>query len=508
MKKKFGQIFQDRLLIGGILLIAQLVLMVLCIVFLSNKWFVFYRIFELLSVFMVIWLIRKYDNPAYKMAWIIVILLFPLFGGIFYLFWGNTPFNRARAMHKIEALTADYPNKPTREAAEKLEEIMPEYARCAQYIETIGCSPVWGGSQTEYFASGEEQFASMKEEFIKAEHFIFVEYFILEEGEMWNTLLGILVEKVRQGVDVRVMYDDAGCISKLPWKYDEYLRSLGIQTVRFNKFIPTLNTYLNNRDHRKICVIDGNVGYMGGINLADEYINKVIRFGYWKDTGILVRGEAVANMTQMFLQLWEFSTGQGVGDHTEYLPTISVPSTSFVQPFGDSPLDDYNVGETVYMQIINNARKYVYITTPYLVLDNEMMTALTTAAQSGIDVRIVTPGIPDKPVVYTVTRSFYQQLIRAGVRIYEYRPGFIHAKMVVSDDEVAVVGTINMDFRSFYLHFECATAFYSGNIPVEVREDIEQCIEESREIDKEWIRRMPWPLSIFGSILRVFSPLL
>lgn len=508
MKKKFGGILQDRLLIGGILLIFQMVCMVLCISFLSVKWLLLSRVFEVLSITIVIWLSRKYDNPAYKIAWIIVILLFPLFGGIFYLFWGNTPFNRARAMHRIEKLNPDYSGKLFHPATRRLAHVMPHYSRCARYIETINGSPAWGGSQGEYFASGEEQFASMQVELAKAKRFIFMEYFILEEGEMWNTLLAILADKVRSGVDVRVMYDDAGCISKLPLRYGDYLRSLGIQTVRFNKFIPTLNTYLNNRDHRKICIVDGNIGYMGGINLADEYINKNIRFGYWKDTAILVHGEAVANMTEMFLQLWEFSTGQYTSDHTAYLPTVSLPSTGFVQPFGDSPMDNFNVSETVYMQIINNAKRYVYITTPYLVLDNEMLTALTTAAQSGVDVRIVTPGIPDKPVVYAVTRSFYQQLIRAGVKIYEYRPGFVHAKMVVSDDDVAVVGTINMDFRSFYLHFECGTVFYSGNIPLQVRADIEQCIECSREIDEEWIRRMPWPASIAASILRMFSPLL
>lgn len=508
MKKKIGGILQDRLLIGGILLILQLIIMVLCIVLLSNKWLIFYRTFEILSIMMVIWLIRKYDNPAYKMAWIIVILLFPLFGGIFYLFWGNTPFNRARTMHKISKLGSGYEKTSIQPATKRLERVMPQHARRARYIETFSGCPAWSGSQTEYFRSGEEQFASMKIELAKAERFIFLEYFILEEGEMWNTILDILVQKVRQGVKVRVMYDDAGCISKLPWKYDSYLQSLGVEAVRFNKFIPTLNTYLNNRDHRKICVIDGNVGYMGGINLADEYINKTIRFGHWKDTAILVRGEGVVNMTEMFLQLWEFSVGKHTEEHTAYLPTISLPATGFVQPFGDSPMDGYNVSETVYMQIINNARDYVYITTPYLVLDNEMLTALVTAAQSGVDVRIVTPGIPDKPAVYAVTRSFYQQLIRAGVKIYEYRPGFVHAKMVVADNDVAVVGTINMDFRSFYLHFECGTVFYSGNVPEEVRIDIEQCIEQSREIDEEWIRRMPWPASIAASILRLLAPLL
>lgn len=509
MKKKVGGILRDRLFIGGVLLLLQIVLMITAISSLSERWIFFYRTFIVLSIIMVIWLVRKHDNPSYKIAWIIVILIFPLFGGVFYLFWGNTPFNRARKMHQIEPLhPTDYAGAPVEPITRQAETLMPRYVRRVRYIERCSGAPLWAGTQSQYFASGEEQFASMIIELERAERFIFMEYFIIEEGEMWNTLLDILVRKVRAGVDVRVMYDDAGSISKLPSKYDVYLRSLGLRVVKFNPFVPTLNTYLNNRDHRKICVIDGNVGYMGGINLADEYINRVVRYGYWKDTAVLLRGEAVANITAMFLQLWNFTAGEHGSSMLPYMPTRSVKGDGYVQPFGDSPMDEENVGETVYMQIINNARKYVYITTPYLVIDNEMVTALCTAAKSGIDVRIVTPGIPDKPPVYLVTRSYYQQLIHAGVRIYEYRPGFVHAKMFVSDDDIAVVGTINMDFRSFYLHFECGTVFYQGSMPAKVRVDIAHMLEQSREIDEEWCRRTPWPVSIAASVLRVFAPLL
>lgn len=335
-----------------------------------------------------------------------------------------------------------------------------------------------------------------------------MEFFIIEPGHMWDSILEILRQKAAQGVDVRVMYDDVGCIYTLPRNYDKTLRSMGIQAVRFNRFLPMLNTYFNYRDHRKMCIIDGNVGYTGGINLADEYINEKERFGHWKDTGVKLVGSGVANMTALFLQLWDFSVREQTENLVDYLPTITAPSDGYVQAFADSPLDDYNVSETVFMNIITGATKSVYITSPYLTLDNEMITALCTAAQSGVDVRIVTPGIPDKKYVYLVTQSYYAQLIAAGVRIYEYTPGFIHSKMIVADNDIAVVGTINMDFRSFYLHFECGTVFYRGSIVDKVRQDILGTIEMSREIDKDWLKVYPKWKSICASFLSMFAPLM
>lgn len=509
VKKGIGRLLQDRLFIGGSLLILQMLIMILCIFQISAKWIWIYRSFTVLSMVMVIWIIRKYDNPAYKLAWIIVIMCFPLCGGVFYLAWGNTPFNRVRKRNqKNEPPVHTQESKNLYEEGIPIALAMPEHERVVHYIEKICRLPAWDRSDAKYFSCGEEKFQSMLEELPKAKRFIFLEYFILEEGEMWDSILDILVQKASEGVDVRVLYDDAGCISKLPAKYDLYLQSLGIRAVRFNRFIPMLNTYLNNRDHRKQCIVDGNIGYMGGINLADEYINKVHRYGYWKDTAVMVQGAAVNNMTEMFLQLWEFSTGVLEGSHAQYLPTKMVPSSGYIQPFGDSPLDGYNVSETVYMRVINSARRYIYITTPYLVLDNEMITALTTAAQSGIDVRIITPGVPDKKIVYTVTRSFYQQLLSANVKIYEYEPGFIHAKMIVADDELAIVGTINMDFRSFFLHYECGALFYGGNMPQMVYDDIMECFNKSRMVDADFMRKLPWPMSIAASILRLFAPLL
>ncbi len=508
MKKILGRIIGDRRIVGGILIILQAAFVIWG---LSNLLSIFPWVdfaCTILSLIIVVWIVRKYDNPAYKIPWIILILIFPLFGGLFYLIWGNTPFNRSRAQHKFEPMKPDFSKNISTPAKDRLIAAMPRHERRTQYIENITGLPVWGETTTRYFSVGEHQFDAMCAELRKAKEFIFMEYFIIEPGEMWQPILDILCEKVKNGVEVRVIYDDAGCITKLPLNYDKYLISLGIKAVRFNRFVPTLNTYLNYRDHRKITVIDGNVGYMGGTNIADEYINRNSKFGHWKDTSLELRGAGVANMTEMFLEMWEYATRTITSNHAKYKPTIERPGDGYVQPFGDSPLDDFNVGETVYMQIINNARRYVYITTPYLVLDNEMVIALTTAAQSGIDVRIITPGVPDKKLVYSVTRSFYQQLYRSGVKIYEYTPGFLHAKMIVSDDDVAVVGTINMDFRSFFMHFECGTVLYGGKAIEEIKNDMQEIMAQSRIIDDIWFHNTPWLSSILASILRLLAPML
>ena len=497
----------NRVTISVLLVLLQFAFVLSALIFVQGRMTYVYNFFRMLSALVIVWLIRKPDNPAYKIAWIIIILVFAPIGAVFYLLWGNTPFNRSRLI-KIQPIdtTRIEPTHPsaTRELCTRL----PNHRRCCQYLYNIAEMPAWKNTTAQYFPLGEYMFESMLCELKKAKKFIFMEFFIIEEGHMWNSILKILTEKASEGVDVRVMYDDVGCIYTLPRGYDKTLRSMGIQVMRFNRFIPTLHTYLNYRDHRKMCIIDGNIGYTGGINLADEYINEKERFGHWKDTGIQLIGSGVANMTALFLQLWDFSVGERTDNLTEYLPTIQAPNDGYVQAFADSPLDNDNVSETVFMNIIANATRSVYITSPYLTLDNEMITALCTAAQSGIDVRIITPGIPDKKYVYLVTRSYYAQLIAAGVRIYEYTPGFIHAKMIVADNDIAVVGTINMDFRSFYLHFECGTVFYRGSVIDKVRQDILQTIEQSREIDEHWLKTYPKWKSITASLLSLFAPLM
>lgn len=328
---------------------------------------------------------------------------------------------------------------------------------------------------------------------------------------MWDPILEILERKARAGLDVRVMYDDLGCMLTLPAHYKRVLEEKGIRCCVFNPFVPVLSSRLNNRDHRKICVIDGHTGFTGGINLADEYINAYKKHGHWKDSAVLLRGDAVWSLTLMFLSLWDYMCGTredyALYHPRRYLPE-PVPGDGIVQPYTDSPLDDEAVGETVYLNLINKADRYVYITTPYLIISNEMITALTTAAKSGLDVRIITPHIADKWYVHAVTRAYYEVLIEAGVRIFEYTPGFIHAKTFTVDDEYGVVGTINLDFRSLYLHFECAAWMYRCScIPV-MREDFLRTQQVSQEVTLEECRGVNLVTRVVRSVLRVFAPLM
>ena len=330
---------------------------------------------------------------------------------------------------------------------------------------------------------------------------------------MWRTILDILEQKAAQGVDVRLIYDGFGCLTTLPYKYDKFLREKGIQCKVFNPFRPVLNIIQNNRDHRKICVIDGKTGFTGGINLADEYINQKERFGHWKDTAVMLKGDAVWSMTMMFLHMWNVVNGiQTPIDYAAHSPHAYHPEefegSGVVQPFTDTPLDGETLGENVYLNIINRAKRYVYICTPYLIIDNEMMTALCLAAKSGVDVRIMTPGVPDKKMVFLLTQSYYAQLIEAGVKIYEYQPGFLHAKSFVCDDEIAVVGTINLDYRSLYLHFEDGVWIYKNDVIRDILEDFLETMHYCDPISLEFCKNRNIFVRGFQSILRVFAPLL
>ena len=330
---------------------------------------------------------------------------------------------------------------------------------------------------------------------------------------MWQTILNILEKKAKEGVDVRLIYDGFGCLTTLPYKYDQEMRRRGIKCEVFNRFRPILNIIQNNRDHRKICVIDGWTGFTGGINLADEYINQRKRFGHWKDTAVMLKGEGVWNMTAMFLYMWGIVTKTDTSlDFGNYVPhrwhPNDFPGSGYVQPFCDSPLDDEIVGENVYLNIINRAKNYVYICTPYLIIDNEMMTALCLAAKSGVDVRIMTPGIPDKKMVFLLTQSYYKQLLEAGVKIYEYQPGFLHAKSFVCDDKVGVVGTINLDYRSLYLHFEDGVWMYKNDVILDIRDDFTETLEYCDPIDLAFCQKRNIVVRAIQNVLRVFAPLL
>ena len=508
--KKILRFITQRVVITALLIVLQALLLFGFIWKLDNYFVYFYAGSVLLSLLITLGIINSKSNPAYKIAWLIPILLFPVFGGLVYLLFGSDRTGRY-LRKKLQGIGTEMDNvigeAYRRSGAEQLP---PDAANQSRYISHCAYCPPYQNTTTEYLPLGEVKFERMVEELKKAKHYIFLEYFIIQEGKMWNTILDILRQKAAEGVDVRVIYDDMGCIMILPTGYDRTLEQMGIKCRIFNPFVPILSSRFNTRDHRKICVIDGNVGFTGGINLADEYINAYEKHGHWKDTSILLKGEAVFNLTVMFLSMWDYLDGTtGKTDYSRYYPTVwDENAKGYVQPFADNPLDDEAVGETVYLNLINKAKRYVYITTPYLILSSEMLTALTSAAKCGVDVRIITPHIPDKWYVHAVSRSHYQPLIEAGVKIYEYTPGFIHAKTFVVDDDYAVVGTINLDYRSLYLHFECAVWMYQTPSVAQVRDDFFKTQQISQEITLEECRSLSFPRRLGRSVLRVFAPLM
>jgi cardiolipin synthase len=391
-----------------------------------------------------------------------------------------------------------------------LEEIDPRAAGQARYIQNHAAYPLYRHQYSEFYPLGDLAFPAMLKELEKAERYIFLEYYIIEEGIMWNSILEILARKAQAGVDVRLIYDDLGCIFKLPKNYDKKLEALGIKTERFHPLKPMLSAALNYRDHRKLLIIDGHTGFTGGINLADEYINVVEKFGHWKDSVFLLKGDAVWSLTAMFLAMWEYLRGEPdtledfMPPRLEHLP----PNGGFIQPFADNPLDDETVSETVYFNLINRAQDYVYIFTPYLILDNEMLSALGAAAKTGVDVRIITPHVPDKRLVHAVTRSYYYPLLKSGVKIYEYTPGFMHSKAIVADDRIAVVGTVNLDYRSLYLAFENAVWLYDTESVLQIRDDFLETLQICQEMRLSDCANISAVHRAKLSLLRLLAPLL
>ena len=482
--------------------------------FLSHYMVYIYGGFTLLSAFVILYVVNKDENPSFKLAWIIPITVIPVFGTLLYLFlelqWEGKIINR-RLRENISD-TQPYLKQNPR-YMEQLAKTSRSNANLAAYIENSGSYPVYGNTNVKYYPVGEEMFEDMKKALEKAKRFIFMEYFIVERGEMWDSILEILERKVQEGVEVRFMYDGMCCLVLLPYSYPRELRAKGLKAKMFAPIRPALSTYQNNRDHRKILVIDGHTAFTGGINLADEYINRKVRFGHWKDTGIMVKGDAVTSFTMMFLQMWNI-TEKEPEDYGRYLrdpeffypPELSMEG--FVIPYGDSPLDQETVGELVYLDIINTARNYVHIMTPYLILNYELVQALQFAAKRGVETIIIMPHIPDKEYAFLLAKAHYEELIRAGVQIYEYTPGFVHAKVFTSDDEKAVVGTINMDYRSLYLHFECAAYIYRNEVIKDVERDFKETLAKSQVITLEECRHYPWYKKFAGRVLRLFAPLM
>lgn len=492
------------------------IILVLFTIQIIGSIFLLYRIFLrfpiinmigiILSVMAFLVIIKSNKPSSFKLSWVIIILgVLPL-GGLFYLLYGNKRATKSMKKQVDEhALIADQLKQEIDVKTDnpRMNGLLAQMERSSGYRAYVN-------THVEYFPMGQQMFDAMKSKMMTAKKFIFLEYFIVSEGSMWDELLEIMLLKARDGVDIRLIVDDFGSMKLFTNRYISSLRNQGIKIVRFNPMRPILFMFMNHRDHRKILIVDGHASFTGGMNIADEYINRRTRFGSWKDNGVLLEGPAVWSFTLMFIEMWDTfcKPSERIDDYENYrFEQEATASNGLVVPFGDCPLDHEQVGENVYVDILNQAKDYVYIFTPYLVISQRMTYALQMAVERGVDVRIITPGIPDKKLIFRLTRSYYRFLLDSGVRIYEYTPGFMHAKSFVSDDSVAVIGTINLDYRSLYLHFECATLLYKDDVIKEIKDDVLDTIYQCTEIKQ---RVGKWtPLGAFtDAILHLISPLL
>lgn len=507
MDKLLKKVF-SRTVVTALLIVIQVAWLAALLLQLGNSLPAIQTVLRILSLVAILFVIKSDMNPSYKIGWILLIAVLPILGGLMYVIFGNKrPTKNMREMLRAQLeKSAEYLG--TQESITG--ELDGGAAGLFKYLEGSAGYPTAKNTTVRYYRVGEEMYADLLPELEKAEKFIFLEYFIIRPGEMWDGVLEILKRKAAAGVDVRIIYDDMGCIDILPANYNATLEGWGIRTMAFNRFVPAVSLVMNNRDHRKITVIDGKVGFTGGINISDEYINVKERFGHWKDTGLMLKGPGVFNLTLMFLEMWNAFNKDG-DRYAEFIPDsfeeCGSADDGYVLSFSDSPLDNESVGESVYTDMLYQAKDYIYITTPYLAIDSELQTALCMAAKRGVDVRMITPGIPDKKLVYRLTRSYYPTLLRAGVKIYEYTPGFIHAKSFVCDDKLCVVGTINMDYRSLYLHFECGTLMYNNPEIKQVKKDDLDTMEKCRKVELSDMKTN-FLGELFDSFLRSVAPLL
>ena len=472
-----------------------------------------YVLMTIFSIGVMMYLFERDNlNPSYKILWVVVMLFLPVTGALFYFLWGDTKLTKKQQAALIKIRDNWLKHKQNNDTAiEKLAQRDAGLAKQARFLNDYAKATPYFNTETKYYPMGEDFFKDYLEDLKNAQKSIFIHYFIVDEGYMWDSILAVLKEKAAKGVDVRIIYDGFGTLITLPSGYEKTLRNYGIKVGVFNpvRFSLHIGDYLmlNHRDHRKITVIDGNIGYGGGLNIADEYINAVTKFGVWKDTAFRLEGDGVYGLTSTFIRAWHMVSGEAL-NYENYKPTVKKQTDGIVQPYSDTPLDNLNVCESAYLGVINNAKKYVYITTPYLVIDNEMITSLCLAAQSGIDVKIMVPGVPDKKYVYYITQSYYRVLLDAGVEIYEYTPGFLHAKMYVSDDVHAIVGSANMDYRSMYLHFENCCSFYGGRMVEDVKKDFENTLGQCRRVTMEQVKNTPLYKRVFQLIFRIWSPMM
>lgn len=494
----------------GLLVLFQIGIIILLPFVLRNLTVYFYFILEIFSIGLILSLVNDNRSPSYKIAWICIALALPISGHIMYLLWGGQDSTKRlddniKQIMKHGALFL----KHDRMLQERFYEEKPEVSRISKYM-TSQNFPLFANNSIDYYSMGEDAFEVIFEELEKAEKFILIDFFIIAEGALWDKLHEILIHKVQEGVEVKFLYDDFGAMIRTGKHFRRELEQEGIQVQIFNPIHKyTDKLYMNYRSHQKIIVIDGNVGFTGGFNIADEYANLIERFGVWKDNGIRLEGDAVWGLTVTFLQMWEVCEGTPEIEYDFYRPTNAFEQNdSYCHVISDGPAcDSEHAIESIYQQMIYNAEEYLYITTPYLIIEEDMQRALVTAVQSGVDVRIITPFIPDKKHVKLLTNYNYGYLLKHGVRIFEYKPGFIHAKTVLNE-KCGIVGTINMDYRSFYLHYENGVWFSDQHAMSMIEEDVKNTLEQCEEIQyADWLKR-PFLMKVKQAVLNTFSTLM
>lgn len=505
-KHKRGIPFPSHIVFSGISLLIQIAFFVFAVRGIAEHYFFVNTLCTILAVITVFYITNSSGKSGYKILWIIFILVVPLFGVTAYMFFGGGRVfpHVKRKMQKCESkYLAQLKNDD--EVHETLRYSDGLHSRQADYLTLESGYPLYKNSSTEFLAPGEKFLPRFLEELEKAEKYIFIEFFIIAEGEMWSSIVNILERKVAQGVEVKVCFDDFGSIKRQNKNFIKRLNKKGIEVAVFNRIRPSMDIFMNNRNHRKIAVIDGKVAVTGGLNIADEYINKLERFGYWMDCAVIIKGDAVKSFLAMFCSMWEFTTGKAI-DINSHFSEEKVLEKGFLLPYSDGPLDKKYPAEEIYMQILNSAQRYVYIATPYLIIDNSMKDCLRLAAKSGIDVRIITPHIPDKWYVHPVTQYNYYDLLEAGVKIYEYTPGFIHSKFFVSDDSVATVGTVNMDYRSFIFHFECGVWMCDNQTVYDIKEHFNTLLLQCEEITLKKMKKASLFVKLKRAVLHLFAP--
>ncbi len=511
-KKKNGHVKNGLTRLAGVAaaILLQLYWIILLFLRLNQAFTILNSVCSLLALVLALRIYGKHENAAIKMPWIILLLVFPLLGLILYTLFGHkdaAKWMRRRYEEIDPKLLAEIRQDPA--VMERLEREDPAVASQCRYIHQFGKYPVYQNTDVRFFSDAGAGFEAQLTELQKAERFIFMEYHAIEEGESFARLKAVLADRAAHGVEVRLFYDEIGSIGFIDRSFIQRMREIGVQCRVFNPMQPILNIFMNNRDHRKITVIDGKVGFTGGYNLADEYFNITHPYGQWKDTGIMLQGEAVEALTVMFLEMWNATEETDTG-YEKYFPKSAYEAREggCLQLYADSPLDSELLGENIYLNLIQSAQKSLYIMTPYLIISDEMARTLTLAAKRGVDVRIITPGIPDKKLIYKVTRSYYAGLAQGGVRIYEYTPGFLHAKQVIADGRVATVGTVNFDYRSLYHHFENGALLYGYDALRSVARDFEETFAVSREVTGQYREGRNTVLRIAQCILRLFAPLM